>query len=90
MFKNEHGKENYLMKNIPGKYKSAFAKFRCCVAPLRIETGRYEGLLVETIICFSNVCHINNCIEDEKHVILDCPVYEDLRQYLLNQAFFLE
>ena len=54
---------------------------------IKIETGRYEGLLVENIICFNNVCHINNCIEDEKHVILDCPVYQDLRQYLFNQAF---
>jgi hypothetical protein len=28
----------------------------------------------------------NNCIEDEKHVILDCPVYEELRHYLFNHA----
>jgi hypothetical protein len=24
LFKNEYGKENYLLKNIPGKYKSAY------------------------------------------------------------------
>ena len=33
LFKNEYGKENDLLKNIPGKYKSAYAKFRCGVAP---------------------------------------------------------
>jgi hypothetical protein len=26
--KNEYGKGNYLLKNIPVKYKSEFAKFR--------------------------------------------------------------
>lgn len=26
------------------------------------------------------------CIEDEKHIILKCPVYEDLRHYLFNHA----
>jgi hypothetical protein len=30
--------------------------------------------------------YINNCIEDETHVILNCPVYEDLRQYLFNHT----
>ena len=59
LFKNEYGKENYLLKNIPGKYKSAFAKFRCGVEPLKIETGRYEGILTENIICF------NNCLSHE-------------------------
>ena len=88
-FKNENGKENYLLKNIPEKYKSAYAKFRCGVALSKIKTGRYEGmfkLLTESRLCFNNICHIDNCIEDEKHVLLYCPVYEDLRQYLINRA----
>ena len=75
-----------MLKNIPGKYKSAFAKFRCGVAPLKIETGRYEGILTENRLCFNNACHMNNCIEDEKHVLLYCPVCEYLRQYLFNHA----
>jgi hypothetical protein len=29
-----------------GKYRSAFAKFRAGVAPLRIEIGKYERLEV--------------------------------------------
>jgi hypothetical protein len=65
LFKNENGKENYLLKNIPGKYKSAYAKFRCGVAPSKIETGRYEDILTENRLCFINICHKNNCIEDE-------------------------
>jgi hypothetical protein len=50
-----------------------FAKFRCDVAPLKIETERYDSLLFEIKICFNNPCRINNCIEDEKHDLLDCP-----------------
>jgi hypothetical protein len=64
------------------KYKSAYAKFRCGVALSKIKTGRYEGmfkLLTESRLCFNNICHIDNCIEDEKHVLLYCPVYEDLQ-----------
>jgi hypothetical protein len=45
--------------------RSAFAKFRCGVAPLRIETGRYENKNVNERVCF--ICH--DQIEDEKHVI---------------------
>jgi hypothetical protein len=47
-----------LLKNIPGKYKSAFAKFRCGVAPLKIETGRYECILTENIICFLSLVRL--------------------------------
>ena len=54
-----------MLKNIPGKYKSAYGKFRCGVAPLKIETGRYEGILTVNRLIFNNISHINNCIEDE-------------------------
>ena len=30
-----------------GKYKSSFSKFRCGVARMKIETGRYENLCME-------------------------------------------
>ena len=68
LFKNDYFKEKYLSVNMPGKYKRAFAKFRCGVAPLKIETGRYEGVSIENRTCFNNICNVNNCIENEKHV----------------------
>jgi hypothetical protein len=68
LFKNDYFKEKYLSVNMPGKYKRAFAKFRCGVAPLKIETGRYEGASIENRTCFNNICNVNNCIENEKHV----------------------
>ena len=42
-----------------------FAKFRCGVAPLRLETGRYERLSQEQRTCF----YCTDCIESEEH---DC------------------
>jgi ssDNA-specific exonuclease RecJ len=72
----------YLSKNIPSRYRSALAKFRCGVAPLWIETGRYENKNVNERVCF--ICH--DQIEDEKHVLLDCPLYVDLRERLFNEA----
>ena len=67
LFKQEFCTEKYLCCNMPGKYKSAYAKFRCGVAPLKIETGRYEALLVENRLCFNDTCIGNNMIESEKH-----------------------
>ena len=86
LFKNDYFKEKHLSENMPGKYKSAFAKFRCGVAPLKIETGRYEGVSIENRTCFNNICNVNNCIENEKHVLLEFSVYADLRCYLFEHA----
>ena len=53
---------------LPRKHRSALSKFRSGVAPLRLETGRYEGLEVDQRIC--PICH--SSVEDEKHVLLHC------------------
>ena len=68
------------MYNKPFHYRSAFTKFRCGVALLRIETGRYENIDVSSRKCF-------NCpdyVEDEKHVLFDCPLYSDIRKDLVS------
>ena len=74
-----------IMKNhekIMGAYlRSALAKFRCGVAPIRIETGRYERLPLE-----SRLCSQCNSVENECHIICDCPLYEDLRNTLFEYA----
>ena len=43
-FKQDYGVEKYCKYIMPKNHRSALCKFRCGVAPLRIETGRYEGL----------------------------------------------
>ena len=64
-------------------WRSPIAKFRTGVAPRRLETGRYEGLGINQRTCFN--CNEN--VESEQHVLLKCPLYEDLQQTMFNQAF---
>lgn len=66
---------------VPFNDRSAFAKFRCGMAPIRLETGRYENLKLEERCCFN----CPNLIEDETHVILHCPVYSDFRNNLFTE-----
>jgi hypothetical protein len=82
LFKKVFETEMYLSKNVPSRYRSAFAKFRCGVAPLRIETGRYENKNVHERVYF--IFHDQR--EAENHVLLDCPLYADLRESLFNEV----
>ena len=61
---------------------SALAKFRCGVAPIRLETGRYEGLNVEDRLC----PYCENDVKCESHVLLDCVLYKDLRYFMFEGA----
>ncbi len=45
LFKDSYGVEAYCKLILPLHHRSAFARFRCGVAPLRIETGRYENIV---------------------------------------------
>ena len=81
LFKSEYKTEAYCKLLLPLSHRSAFAKFRCGVAPIRIETGRYENIDLE-----HRLCHFCNVIEDEMHVILDCSHYNDLRTTLISKA----
>jgi len=76
MFKTVYGAENYVQMALPRQHRSALAKFRCGVAPIRLETGRYENLKVEERLC--PMCD-HNAIEDEVHVLINCPIYSDIR-----------
>lgn len=81
LFKTEYKVEEYCKIVLPLKHRSAFSKFRCGVAPLRIETGRYENLNIN-----ERLCPFCDAVEDEKHVILKCNVYTDLRNILCDKA----
>ena len=74
LFKISYLVERYCQMFLPFKHRSSLSKFRSGVAPLRLETGRYEGLEVDQRIC--SICHSSD--EDEKHV-LHCPLYEGFR-----------
>ena len=95
LFKRFFAMEEYCKLNMAFAHRAAYAKFRCGVAPLKVETGRYLGQPLEARIC--PFCP--NRIEDEQHVILHCPAskqythiffrgpaYDSLRQHLFRKA----
>ncbi|XP_071151601.1 uncharacterized protein [Mytilus edulis] len=82
LFKHDYCTEPYLKYKMTLKFRSSFAKFRCGVAPLRIETGRYERKEIHERTRF----YCNDSIEDELHVLLKCPLYEDLRHILFYEV----
>ncbi len=83
LFKHEPKCEQYVKIIMPKKYRSALAKFRAGVAPIRIETGRYENppLPAEERIC--QFCDINEP-ETEEHVLIRCTQYNDIRNELMT------
>ena len=83
-FKHEFETEHYVKQIMPYPFRSALAKFRCGVAPIRIETGRYghNRLPENQRFCFN--CQTE--VEDEFHVLMFCPLYNDLRNELVHRA----
>ena len=82
-FKKELKAEAYLNLNISWHVRSAFSKLRCGVLPLEIETGRYSRTELAHRIC--KLCD-SNAIESEVHFLIQCPLYVDQRQRMLDQA----
>ena len=73
----------FVVENAPSPYvcllyilvqRNIASKFRCSVAPIRSETGRFEGLPVERRLY--PFCHV---VEDKSHVLLKCTfiLYND-------------
>ena len=77
-FKHDFKTEMYLKKPMSLNVKRSFASLRCGNSPLRIETGRYEGLAVEERVC--ELC--NNGVEDEFHFMILCPAFNTERREL--------
>ena len=80
LFKHVYRTEPYVVNVLPFKHRWVLAKFRCGVAPLRLETGRYERLQPDQRTRFQ----CSDRIEFEEHGLLARPLYEDLRQVMEN------
>ena len=93
--KKDYRLEEYLKIVRNPAHRISMTKLRLGVHTLRIQTGKYENkgasIPVEERLCL--VCK-RNCIEDEKHFLIDCTEYESLRQQLYfhiseNDATFI-
>ncbi len=79
--KQTYSTEQYVCVITHKRYRSAYAKFRCGVAPLKIETCRYglNRLPVEQRLC--EQCGV---VEDEFHVLMVCAIFDDIRCKVLE------
>jgi len=84
LYKMDLKPEYYLYLYIPRRLRSALAKFRIGSHELEIESGRHRNVPVNERYC--KLCQSENilCIEDEYHVLLKCPFYDDLRSIYLD------
>ena len=81
-FKRFFGLEKYLSLIKNEDIRACLTKFRLSAHKLRIERGRYLNIKPEERIC--EHCNLN-AIEDEKHFVLECPLYDNLRKKLLSE-----
>ena len=72
-----------MTNKLPKYHRSLITKLALGVLPIRIETGRYEKLLLKDRICPS--CK-GNTIETEEHFLFHCPLYESQRVQIMPNA----
>ena len=82
MFKTTYEVEPYLLLNMSKSKRAVIAQFRAGILPLMIEVGRFRNIPVQNRIC--QLC--NRSIEDEYHLVMECPFYVELRQVLYNNV----
>ena len=84
LFKHEYGTDSCVDKVYQTGQRSAMARFRCGIAPINIELGRYMNVPAD-----QKFCHFrDNCIEDEVHTIVRCSMYTKVRTELFTQATY--
>ena len=82
IFKKEVKIENHVTSNLPKKSRSLIQRLRIGTLPLEIERGRFSHTPLDQRIC--KIC--NNGIEDECHLLFDCPAYTTLRKEWLEKT----
>jgi hypothetical protein len=80
LIKHKFEREGYLEEIRNTKHRQNLTKFRLSNHKLMIEVGRHMKLPKEERVC--EVC--NNGIEDEIHFLVNCKLYETLREPLLD------
>jgi hypothetical protein len=79
-FKKEFMIENYILHNEVSKRRN-FTKLRISAHNLAIETGRYTRPVTDMCDRICLLCDLN-VIENESHLLFECPLYSSERQEL--------
>lgn len=82
LLKSRFETETFCLTIMSSTHRSAMVKFPKGVAPLRIETGRYESLTEAERTCIFCRDHV----EDEMHALCDCPLYNEIHVELFHYA----
>ena len=80
LFKRNHGREQYL-KIMNCNHRRSLAKLRTSTHSLEIEMGRRRNIPSENRLC--RQCNLGK-VEDELHLVVECPLYEDERKALYD------
>jgi hypothetical protein len=82
----DFGFKSYLsMVNIE-KFRKSLSRFRTSSHRLKVETGRWHK--PEAIPYNERKCNICLKLEDEFHVLLECPQYNVLRKQLIDKYYW--
>ena len=65
------------------KHRVDMTRLRLSSHSLHIETGRHRNIQRQDRIC--TLCN-NNTVEDETHVLINCPVYHDIRPEVVHRT----
>ena len=74
--------ESYLYMNNKA-FRTAITKIRLSSHLFLIERGRWGS---NSLARNERLCQICNCIEDEFHVLVECPMFNNERAGLLNKS----
>ena len=86
-FKQEYGTEPYYVTTITRKcFRSAYAKIRCGVTPIQIETCRYS---LNRVPVEQRLCDECNLIEDEFHVLMICITCRYISIYIYIYIYYI-
>ena len=84
-FKQDYCMEGYLLLLPNLKHMSTIARFRMCSHTLAIETGRHAKPKIAKEERKCRYCNLDE-VEDEKHFLLKCPLYNEERLSLFNSV----
>ena len=88
IFKDNNNVEPYLTHVNQYKFKSALARIRCSSHCLQIEMGRRTRLDLNDRVCQFCFNTGSNIIESESHFLLECPLYDELRQKYIPSYYW--